>query len=182
MNVYFNPESENPFRMAELNELQEFMANFDPEVDVIWGAAFDPSLDERIKITVLAAGFNVSLDKEAPTPMPVRSSRIQAPETPTRATTENANARLKDEYGEELINKMELAQNSARYIIFTPDWMDDDEVIDLIEKTPTYRRKPDFRNQIRERQNNTAAAQTVAEAPKAAKRSGDGGGVIDFGE
>ena len=55
MNFYFNPNSENPFRMAEVNEMRQFMTNFSPEVDVIWGATFDETLDNRIKITILAA-------------------------------------------------------------------------------------------------------------------------------
>ena len=68
MNVYFNPNSGSPLLMKELNEIQEFMANFDQEVDVIWGTAHDLTLEEQIKVTVLAAGFNVSLENEAPAP------------------------------------------------------------------------------------------------------------------
>jgi len=159
MNVYFNPESENPFRMAELNELQEFMANFDQDVDVIWGAAFDPTLDERIKITVLAAGFTVSLDKEAPAPMPTRTSRPSFVDSaPSRPQNDPAKEkeRLMKEYGEEAIRTQELAQNSRRYVVLTPDELDDDEMIDALEKSPTYGRKPGFRNQIREKHSTTA--------------------------
>jgi alpha-L-arabinofuranosidase len=64
MNFYYNPNSEAPLLMEEMNEIQEFMANFDKEVDVIWGIAFDNTLEDQIKVTVLASGFNVSLDKE----------------------------------------------------------------------------------------------------------------------
>ena len=80
MNVYFNPDSSTPLRMGETTEIQDFMANFDQEVDVIWGTAHDRTLEEgQIKITVLAAGFNVSLDKEAPaTHVSVRPSPVAA--------------------------------------------------------------------------------------------------------
>jgi hypothetical protein len=61
--------------------------------------------------------------------------------------------------------------------------MDDDDVIDMIEKTPTYKRKPDFRNQIKERQQAVNQERPV-EVPKAPRRgSGTGDSqTIDFGD
>ena len=178
MNVYFNPNSETPLLMKELNEIQEFMANFDQEVDVIWGTAHDLSLEEQIKVTVLAAGFNVSLDKEAPvaTVSPVRRE-VAAAHTSVTDTD-----RLVREYGADAVTKQALAQNRARYIVLTPEEMDDDEVIDMIEKTPTYKRKPDFRNQIKERQQ-AAAQERPVEVPKAPKRGNTNSDsqTIDFG-
>ena len=178
MNVYFNPNSESPLLMKELNEIQEFMANFDQEVDVIWGTAHDLNLDEQIKVTVLAAGFNVSLDKEAPvaTVSPVR--REVAANHPSVSNSD----RLVREYGEEAITKQALAQNRARYIVLSPEEMDDDDVIDMIEKTPTYKRKPDFRNQIKERQQAVSQERPV-EVPKSPKRGATTGDsqTIDFG-
>ena len=178
MNVYFNPNSGSPLLMKELNEIQEFMANFDKEVDVIWGTAHDLSLEEQIKVTVLAAGFNVSLDKEAPTPTISPRREVAA----TRSTVADSD-RLVREYGEEAITKQALAQNRARYIVLSPDEMDDDDVIDMIEKTPTYKRKPDFRNQIKERQQAVNQERPV-EVPKAPRRgSGTGDSqTIDFGD
>ncbi len=179
MNVYFNPDSSTPLRMGETTEIQDFMANFDQEVDVIWGTAHDRTLEEgQIKITVLAAGFNVSLDKEAPVPT------VQTPRSYVAVNSNISDAdRLKKEYGEEAIVKQELAQNARRYIVLKPDEMDDDDVIDMIEKTPTYKRKPDFRNQIKERQQVVSQERPV-EMPKVPKRgnvSGDSQ-TINFGE
>ena len=60
MNFYYNPDNESPLLMEEMSEIQEFMENFDQDTDVIWGIAYDSSLDNQIKATVLASGFNVS--------------------------------------------------------------------------------------------------------------------------
>ena len=60
MITYYNPYSESPLRMDEMNEIQEFMANFDHEVDVIWAPAHDSTLKDQIKVTILATGFNMS--------------------------------------------------------------------------------------------------------------------------
>ena len=90
--------------------------------------------------------------------------------------------RLKDEYGVKAITDLTLKQNSARYIVLTPEQMDDDDVIDMIEKTPTFGRKPDFRNQLKERQQAVSQERPV-EVPKAAKRASTGDSqTIDFGE
>ena len=60
MNFYYNPDSESPLLMEEMIEIQEFMKNFDEEVDVIWGLAHDNTLEDQIKVTVLASGFNTT--------------------------------------------------------------------------------------------------------------------------
>ena len=177
MNFYFNPESESPLIMEEMNEIQEFMANFDQEVDVIWGMAHDRSLEDQIKVTVLAAGFNVSLDKESPVPTVTSTRREPAP-----AATMSDSDRLKREYGDKVISDLTLRQLSARYIVLTPDEMDDDDVIDMIEKTPTFGRKPDFRNQIKERQQAVSQEKPV-EVPKAStKRPSSDSQTINFGD
>ena len=60
MNFYYNPDSESPLLMEEMNQIQEFMENFDHEVDVIWAPAHDSTLKDQIKVTILATGFNMS--------------------------------------------------------------------------------------------------------------------------
>ena len=183
MNFYYNPNSEAPLLMEEMNEIQEFMANFDQEVDVIWGMAFDSTLEDQIKVTVLASGFNVSLDKEAPVPSVSTTTTRRDPVSADPKMTDAQ--RLKDEYGDKAITDMTLRQLSARYIVLTPEEMDDDDVIDLIEKTPTFGRKPDFRTQLKERQQAVSQDKPV-EVPKSAKR-GNGNGSsqtieFDFGD
>ena len=60
MIIYYNRDSESPLLMEEMNQFQEFMENFDHEVDVIWAPAHDSTLKDQIKVTILATGFNVS--------------------------------------------------------------------------------------------------------------------------
>ena len=66
MTFLYNPYSESPLRMDEMNEIQEFIENFDKEMDVIWGLAHDNTLEDQIKVTVLASGFNVSYKSQIP--------------------------------------------------------------------------------------------------------------------
>ena len=180
MNFYYNPNSDSPLLMEEMNEIQEFMANFDQGVDVIWGMAFDSTLEDQIKVTVLASGFNVSLDKESPIPtVNPRPNREAVAVEPKISDTQ----RLADEYGADVITDLVIKQNKARYIVLNPEEMDDDDVIDMLEKTPTFGRKPDFRNQIKERQHASFLDRPV-EVPKVAKRPAGTGDsqTIDFGD
>ena len=177
MNFYFNPDSSSPLVMEEINEIQEFMANFDQEVDVIWGTTYDYTLEDKIKVTVLASGFNVSLDKEAPV-----STVLSRREPAATHATMTDDARMKKEYGDKAISELARKQLSARYVVLRPEEMDDDDVIDMLEKTPTATRKPDFRNQIKERQQAVSQEKPV-EVPKAPKKNITGDSqTIDFGE
>jgi cell division protein FtsZ len=166
-----------------MNEIQEFMANFDQEVDVIWGMAFDNTLEDQIKVTVLASGFNVSLENEPTSPAPTRYTPTKrepvAPAEPGLAATK----RLEDEYGVQAITDLTQRQLSARYFVLTPEQMDDDDVIDMIEKQPTFGRKKDFRNQIKERQETATTIDRPVEVPKPNKRNNNGDSqTINFGD
>lgn len=55
-----NPDSGSPVYMEEMNEVQEFMYNFDQDTDVIWGMAYDNTLEDQLKVTVLASGFTTT--------------------------------------------------------------------------------------------------------------------------
>ena len=155
VNFYFNPNSDQPFVMEEVNEMREFMCNFDSDVDVIWGTAFDESLGSKIKITILASGFNVSLNNETPPPMV--SSRKPAANTVAApklaAVEENSNEIIAAEYGSQKVEQREQGMARARYLILSTDDMENDELLEKMENTPTFRRDPKFKSTIKAMQN-----------------------------
>ncbi len=167
MNVYFNPNSGQPLLMKELDEIQEFMAQFSEEVDVIWGTAHDTTLEEEIKVTVLAAGFNVSLDKEAP----VREVSIRR--QPEAAAAKSDEEKLKDVYGGEAMTGYNRTVQRAKFVVLESVAMDDDDVIDMLENTPTFKRKPELRTEINERMANSSGR--TPEVPKPLKPAGESG-------
>lgn len=61
-NIYTS--SKNQLYVDELQEIDDFMDELDPDIDVIWGMATDDSLDEDAKITILATGFDNSIPVE----------------------------------------------------------------------------------------------------------------------
>ena len=59
--LFFNPNAEEKFLMSESNELTQFIGSINQEVDVIWGVGYDESLGNKVKITILASGFDITL-------------------------------------------------------------------------------------------------------------------------
>lgn len=75
--------TKSPMTMAESLELNEFVAGLDPNIDVIWGALVDDSLDEQIRIIVLAAGYEMD-DRGGIGEKPRPSTVFTKPAVPTR--------------------------------------------------------------------------------------------------
>lgn len=47
-------------RMEEVEQIHQFMSTVGENVQVIWGASFDDELKDKVKITLIATGFDVS--------------------------------------------------------------------------------------------------------------------------
>ncbi len=56
-NLYFSREAEEPFLIDETNHITEFLSSVDRDVDVIWGVAYDDTLGNKVKFTILASGI-----------------------------------------------------------------------------------------------------------------------------
>ena len=61
-NIYSSDE--HPIFVRELQEIDDFFDQLDPNIDVIWGTATDDSLGEDAKVTILATGMENDLRKD----------------------------------------------------------------------------------------------------------------------
>ncbi len=128
INLSFS-ESAN-FMMDEVNAIHEFMQKLNPSVKVIWGYAIDNTLDQNVKITLLASGFEVKNF----TGEEVDSILEKDREEQEREKTD----KIKEVYGD-LIQDDNRPKKHHVYI-FTPEDLDDDNVIFNVEESPTYSR------------------------------------------
>lgn len=162
-NLYFSRNAEQEFKMGEANELSTFIANIDKGVDVIYGIGFDESLGNKIKITILAAGFELSIKDEIKKPKdhlnPI--SPFGPSKQPEQTEKENI---LAGYYGNEKIEATARARDAKHYIVLKPEQFDDDSVIELFEKNQTYNRDHKTTNEVR---NASSAASQAADSPKA---------------
>ena len=61
-NIYASDE--HPIFVRELQEIDDFFDELDPNIDVIWGTATDDSLGEDAKVTILATGMEDRVEAE----------------------------------------------------------------------------------------------------------------------
>ena len=127
MILYISDNPDEPFNMAEASELTDFVSSIDNEVDVMWGLYKAPDLGNKVKITILASGFNVTVDTENP-----RKSDISKPD--------DINSKIDDNYGADRTARM--AQ--AKVNIIHPDQLDDEGTMADLESQPAAARRGRF--------------------------------------
>ena len=124
INLTFS-ESAN-FMMDEVGAIHDFMKKLNPNVKVIWGYATDNSLDTSVKITLLASGFDV---------------KDFAGEEITDEIEDAKQKKITDVYGADLISGIQRARAKKRHLyIFSPEDLDNDDIVSMVEMSPTYQR------------------------------------------
>ena len=140
-NIYLSAEGENPVSMAESAYINTFMERFGNDVDVIWGFSIDNSLGDKVKVTLLATGFNI--DSTIPS-----TTTTQTPQ-PTVAVRPESDI-ISEVYGTSAEDRVFIENVRSSYILFSMEEMDDDAFIEKVMNTPAYSRPSNFKQQIRE--------------------------------
>ncbi len=172
-NLYFNPEAETPLMAGEADELTTFINGIDEDVDVIWGMAYDNSLGDRVKITILAAGFQLSVENGKKTETIGFGGK-------GKKSDPIDDIDITKDYGTEAANKIRDDKVKSRYIVLTPSQMDDDMFIDAIEKSPTFNRDKKVSTEIKSLGKSSQPSSAVKEEVKV-NPVPQGGPQIRFG-
>ena len=148
LNVSFCSKSE--LMMEEMNEIHEFMSKFSEGVEVIWGVAVDDSLENRVKITVLATGFGVEDVPGMDALHDVRSQEEEEKQILLEEEKEKNKERIRKAYGESAnnIGNQNLRKRKHLYI-FNAEDLDNEDIIAMVEDSPTYLRDKTTLNKIR---------------------------------
>lgn len=171
--------SEHPLQTHELREITEFTGQLPPSIDVKWGIADNPALGDKIKITVLASGFELTLREDSKDGDIVFRSEPEAKKPEDRAASErrdmDTQTRIAEVYGhEKMADQMKMA-NKVKYAVLLPSQFDDMDVIAMLERTPAFNRDPRFNSELKQR-----AEQK--EQPSPAPRHPGQGNAISFAE
>jgi cell division protein FtsZ len=129
--------------VEEMEEISRFTDRFlSKDIEVIWGLATDESLDEDVKITILATGFGVSNIPGMNTTIEVNNASVEQ-----RAETEEEQAerRQQEEKNRELISKYYgdtklAAKRTIHAFVMEGDDLFNDDLVDAIDSLPTYKR------------------------------------------
>lgn len=150
-------ENGDVLMMEEMNEVHEFMEKIKTEdVEVKWGLSVDSDLKDKVKITVLATGFGVEdIDSdELGNRLIARDKEQQQREAElAEEAAERANRRERI-YGPDKKNRS-IRRPTYSYI-FREDDLDNEDIISMVETSPTYKRSKETLKQFNERANDNA--------------------------
>lgn len=145
LSISFCAENEgDTLMMEEMNEVHEFMGKFRDDVETKWGLSIDPSLGKKVKITILATGFGI-------TNVPgIREKMNQEEQERQRELEEKAeenNERREQFYGTS--ERGSGTKKRPKVYLFGLEDLDNEEVISMVEITPTYKRTKEQLNDIK---------------------------------
>ncbi len=108
--------------MEEMNEVTRFVDKLRPDIEVIWGALQDDTLEDKVRFIILAAGFEVDDIRETPT---------------------KTKAKIGTYYDEETEEEMRMNQIRKNFYIFDKDDLSDEQLATRLENSPAYSRSYD---------------------------------------
>ena len=144
-------DSENPIRAEEITQIREFTSTLPKTIEVKWGIADDPSLGDKVKITILASGFDVTINEKDEKSGPIILSAGDGGENadshsePSQAVIDQ----IEEIYGKNTITQKKQATAKSKYAVLTPEQFDNQEVISMLERTPAFNRDPHFKDDLK---------------------------------
>ncbi len=134
---YISHDIDPPFRVTEAQEANRLVEEINKHVHIKFGWGYDDSLGNQIKFTILASGFNVSVE--------TGGTRIDVIEGKVAEQAQVVSDRQIDEriavaYGKEKVDDFTRRQETQNYFVLSPDQLDDDAAIDMVESSPDFKR------------------------------------------
>ena len=148
MNLYCSQEHD--IKVEEVKQINQFMDSLGNDVEeMIWGICHDDTLGEEVKITLIATGFGMNdvsdmpLEKENPVVETPPEIPVIKPVQPTTAKPET-NREIDDfeeYYGHTLFGQKEKEKEKAKELVELSNNLDDEKIVDELEKQPAFERK-----------------------------------------
>ena len=169
--ISFSRNNENDqLTMEEMNEVNDFMAKFQQEtLETKWGMGIDDSLGNKVKITLLASGFGL---QNIPGMEAVERKRTREEEEEERKREEEREqkAERRGQYYDEDENRPKKPRRQI-FVISEKD-LDNDDIISMVESTPTSERNKAELHRIQEKASNAATVETATDNTR--------NGTVDF--
>ena len=140
LSISFHNDNENQgLMMDEMNDVNDFMERFDENFELKWGVANDPTLGEKVKVTILATGFGLSdinVDMENRVKAKTTEDMAKLAEEEERKAKEAD--RLRQYYGTDGKNTPQKRRPNIYF--FQAKDLDNEDLILAVENAPTYGR------------------------------------------
>lgn len=127
--------SNSDLMMEEMNEVHEFMSRFGKDVETKWGLYIDDNLEDKVKFTILATGFGIK-------DVPGMNSKLSAEEQKRQEELEEEEQKKAERRDDFYPGSYKNNRKKGNYkiYIFTQEDLDNDDIISMVETTPTYKR------------------------------------------
>ncbi len=129
---YYSHDIEPRFKVGETREANALVAKINNRVHIKFGWGYDDTLGNKLKFTILASGFDVSVD----TGGTVRVIEGKAGDT----TAAEVSDVIVQAYGKDKIEDFNRQQETQNYYILSSDQLDSDQAIEMLERTPAFKR------------------------------------------
>lgn len=135
---------ESPLLIEEMSEIDRFMENLDPNIEVIWGEAEDDKLGKDVKFTVLATGFD---SRNLPGMESLKEQRTKEEEEAKEETELRNQQRIDHVYG-----RTSVAPKRKRPLVYllSQEDLDNDELISRLEESATFTRERSGLNALKD--------------------------------
>lgn len=169
--ILFNVHSpaNDPVTAGEVEDLQRFIDSMNQDIDVIWGAQEMADLD-KLGITVLASGFDTSETYRA-----IHAGLKTKEDDEMSKTTKEDEQLLSDFYGEGIVGGRSAKRMQP--LILSIAELDNEDLLEELERTPAIRRSSKVADQIRARYRTQTLGQSTPQAATAFYM-GQGGGSV----
>ncbi|GAD04787.1 Cell division protein FtsZ [Porphyromonas crevioricanis JCM 15906] len=145
INIYYSPESE--VQMEEFTAIHELTAKIETRYQAIWGYAIDESLGQKVKVTILASGFDFSTTRAS-----ISQGIQEKPGFPTLTASNSQEIRQREkELIDQYYGAKRLEQITFKPVILSLAELDNDELIIELDRMPTLSRNLHNIMEIRKR-------------------------------
>lgn len=135
--ITYSPNSE--LMMGEMDEIHEFMSKFGKDVETKWGLYTDETLENKVKFTILATGFGIKDVPGMDNVLKQRSLEEQKRLDDLEEEEQKKDERRSDYYGKSIL-KSSIRKKRPNIYIFSQEDLANDDIISMVETTPTYKR------------------------------------------
>ena len=131
--------SQYKLMMSEMDEVKEFMNRFSRDFETKFGMAVDDKLEQKVKITLLATGFGIKDVPGMDNMMNKRTIEEQKKLEELEEEEQRKDERRGDYYGKDTFKNSNKKKRHNIYIFSLED-LDNDDIISMVETTPTFQR------------------------------------------
>lgn len=144
--------SKRPILAGEIDEINNFTSKLPSSIDVKWGIGDDPEMEDKVKVTLLASGFDVTISEGDDD-----DERVIFEGTPKNAREEkesekqsiDENKQIVEIYGRDKLKEQERDAARVKYSVLKPNQFDDHEAIAILWHSPAYNRSQSIKDQLR---------------------------------